>query len=536
MYTITTPIPYVNGEPHLGHLLEHIHNDVIARFRRRIESQPALFTIGADQHGLKIMEKALELNIPTKQFVDRQAEVFETLWKKYEISYDEFVPTSSENHRILSQIIFNNLYSKGFIYQKEYEGNYCVGCEDFYAPSQLNEDECCPIHLTKPIITKEKNYFFSLSKFQSQVGEFLTTARIVPESNRGEWLNFIVEGLQDISISREQSRLPWGIPIEIDGTATDQVMYVWFEALLNYLTAMVNPETFDRYRELVVERKAIELEIMDEIKSSLPIDFWFGGKDIAKFHLVIFPAILSALDLPWTINSRIHGFINDANGHKFSKSLNNAVYPLELEEKFGVEGSRYVMLAEVSTSSDTNWDWNRVVDSHNAQLGNNLGNVVMRVSTLIEKYFDGIIDLDQDFEVLAKVEDELEQKVEGIVEGRVEAEVQNNLQNNLKLNFEPVYSLLHEFETQKAIQTLFQEVTKINLFLETTKPWSLAKDMETNGVEIKRILTLCAKAIVDTGAVLSIFLPDTGAKLVEIFTQPKITKAEVMFPKVELEK
>ena len=509
MFYITTPIPYSNGEPHLGHLLEHIVNDTITRYRLRVESQEVCLQTGIDQHGLKIQQKAMELSIPTQEFVDNKAQSFRELWTKYNIEPDAFVETTSENHKLVAGIIFETLLSKGCIYQKSYTGLYCVGCEDFYAPSQLDDNGNCPIHLTKPIEMSEQNYFFRLSAFVDPIREFLTTSTIKPESQRQQWLNFISEGLEDISISRNKSKLQWGVDIIIDGKPTDDVMYVWFEALINYFTAVVNPETLDRFKEFPQLKKDITKEILAEIEQCYPVDFMYVGKDIAKFHLVVWIGILSALGLQLPQSSLVHGLINDNQGRKFSKTLNNGVYPHDLESKFGIDGTRFIILNEINTLSDTNFDWNHITDSYNASLANNLGNVVMRVSTLIEKHFP-YFDL-MDFEENELVIDPL-----------------------LDVDLRKVYGYLHNFDCQKAIQELLTQTAKINVYLETTKPWTLAKDMETNSDQIKQILGQCALLLIKIGEALSIFLPESGAKIVEIFSSDTITKAPILFPKVEL--
>jgi methionyl-tRNA synthetase len=512
MYLITTPIPYINGEPHLGHLLEQVVNDTIARYRRRVESQEVWFTVGVDQHGLKNQQKADELGIPVQDFVNNRAKQYKDIWSKYDISYDVFVETSSDNHAIVSQVIFQRLFQKGYIYKKKYDGLYCVGCEDFYAPSQLTEVGECPIHLTKPIAMSEENYFFKLSAFVDSVRDYLENSKILPRSSSLEWLNFCKEGLQDISISRQSSRLSWGVPILIGGEDSGQVMYVWFEALINYLTAVVNPETLDRYRELPNIREEISKEIYNEIKSCLPIDFMYVGKDIAKFHLVVWTAMLTALDLPLPRQALVHGLINDNQGRKFSKTLANGVYPEELLAKFGVDGTRFIILSEVNTIGDTNFDWQKITDSYNSSLANNLGNVLMRVTTLIEKHFgNGNFDLEV-FE-----EDE---------------EVKDGL---LDIDLRGVYGNLEVFDCQKAIQELFMQLSKINIYLEDTKPWTLAKDMEANSYRVKQILGLSALSLLEIAKCLSIFLPETGARVVEILSAPVIVKAEVLFPKVEVE-
>ena len=397
MYYITTPLPYVNGQPHLGHLLEHVFTDTIRRYRERTQTQEVRLQYGADQHGLKVLQKAQELKIEPSIFVKEKAQLFQSIWDKYNCKSDVFIETSSDNHKILCQMVFKTLLKKGYIYQKSYKGLYCIGCEDFYAPSQLTQDGCCPVHYVKPVETEEENYFFALSKFEEPIKEYLNTANIKPKEESGQWLNFMAEGLQDMSMSREKARMPWGIQMPLaDGSDSNQVMYVWFEALQNYWTALINPETFDKWREMPELRTVVEEEIIAELVENLPVDFMYLGKDIAKFHLIVWIGLHIAMgfELPEYLpqNALVHGFINDSRGRKFSKSLNNGTAPEDLFEEFGVDGTRFVMLHEVNVFGDTNFDLAHIRDSYNSNLADNLGNVVMRVSTLIEKYFAEDLD------------------------------------------------------------------------------------------------------------------------------------------------
>jgi methionyl-tRNA synthetase len=507
MYIITTPLPYINGEPHLGHLLEALFTDAIARYRRRKENSGVILTNGLDEHGLKIYQKALELGVKPENFAVDMEKLFKDIWAKYEISYDKFVCTHSLEHSLVSQIVFKELLAKGFIYKKKYDGLYCVGCEDFYVESQL-EDGKCPIHKAEPIKMSEENYFFGLSKFSDQVLEFLNKADIKPEYEKDYWINFVKDGLTDISISREKSRMPWGVDIVLENDqATDQVMYVWFEAVLNYLSALVEPDMLETYRDFAGEKIVVEKMILEDIREQLPIDFMYCSKEISKFHLVIFVAMLSALDMPVPISSVSHGLINDATGHKFSKSLGNGVTPKHLEDIFGIEGTRYIMFFEINTFGDTAFDIAKATDSYNANLANNLGNVVMRITTLVEKFLNGNIDLES-----------------------------AHTDPRLDVNLFKVYAELESHNPQKSIQLLFQELSKVNAYLEQTKPWTLGKDFEANKNEITQILNCSSQAVVEIAKCLSIFIPITGDKLVQIFSQVKIAKAEIMFKKIEVEK
>lgn len=510
MFYITTPIPYVNGEPHLGHLLEALFNDSIARYRRRSLVEPVVYSMGLDQHGLKIYQKAIEQGITSQEYVDRESQRFTKLWDKFEISNDVLTPTTSPKHKAVAQIVWQKLARKNLIYKKSYTGKYCVGCEAFYTDSQLDNEGKCLIHLTKTIDMTEENYFFRLSKFQDLIKEYLETARIEPIQYKKEWLNFLNQGLEDISISREKTNLPWGIAVPGDD---NQVMYVWFEALINYLTGLVDEESTDKWLEFPLEQKQFEVEIWDQIERNWPSSLHYMGKDMCKFHLIIWPGLLLGLNLPTPKFSLVHGFINDKNGLKFSKSMGNGILPSQLVEKFGIDGTRFIMLCEMNDREDTNFDWEQVTNQYNSLLANNLGNLVMRVSNLVENMIDGVID----------------EGYEDLVEN-----LSKNQDSFLKLDIalKPIYEKLENYQTQDAIKLLFAESSKINEYLEQTKPWSLNKDPK-NRAYVTYILSNASISLQEIGKALSIFLPETGDKIYQIFSAPRITKAEILFNKVE---
>jgi methionyl-tRNA synthetase len=496
MYLITTPIPYTNSEPHLGHLLEGVFGDTMRRFYTRVSTETVFLTMGVDQHGLKIYEKAVEEMIEPGEYVGELALRFKDLWEKYEVGYSEFVETSSVSHRQVAQTLWKILGDKDLIYKKSYTGLYCVGCEDFYAPSQLNEGKC-PIHDSLPKEMQEENYFFRLTEFKEVIAAYLQQADIQPKYIVKEYTNFI-EDLQDISISRERSRLPWGVAVPGDET---QVMYVWFEALINYLTAVVNPETIDKLTEFPHLTEEFATEVIADLKENLPINLMYISKEIAKFHVVIFIAMLAGLDLPLPERVLAHGMITDSSGRKFSKSLGNGVTPEQMEEKFGVEGTRFLMLHEINIDGDTNFDWQTMTDAYNAHLANNIGNLVMRVTTLIEKFFDGVIELES---------------------------VENPI-----YKFNEVYTHLHNLNPRDALEIVLEGARKGNEYLEQTAPWSLAK---TDLMSTKVILTELAVLLRDLSVVLSIFLPQTGESIYQTITEIQIKKSTPLFMKVELEK
>jgi methionyl-tRNA synthetase len=494
MYYITTPIPYTNSRPHLGHLLEALFTDTIARFKQRSQTDRVFLQMGVDQHGLKIYEAAQKEGKTPEVFVEEQAQNFIDLWKQFEVRYDGFVKTSSKHHASVAQLVWKKLVKKECIVKKSYTGLYCTGCEDFYAPSQLVGGNC-PVHGTKPVEMNEENYFFTLSQFQETVAHYLKTADIRPNYIAKEYLNFI-EDLQDISISREKSRLPWGVGVPGD---SEQVMYVWFEALINYLTAVVDIETLEEASEFHYMEENIDA-LWDEIVKAMPIDLMYISKEIAKFHVVVFVAMLRALDLPLPQQVLAHGLINDANGKKFSKSLGNGVYPEELVEKFGVDGTRFIMLHDINIDGDTSFDWKTITESYNSHLANTIGNLLMRVTTLVATHFDGDIDIYQVYEK--------------------------------PYRFESVYIALENLDPKTALDEVLAGARWGNEYLEETKPWTLIKQEETE--KAREVLTKLCVLLWDLSEVLSIFMPETAEIIHRIITAETIEKAPVLFQKVEI--
>jgi methionyl-tRNA synthetase len=480
MYIITTPLPYTNDAPHLGHLLEGLYTDCVARYHKNILNKEVMLTMGLDQHGLKIFQKAEEQKINPSDFVHQTGLTFTNLWKQFDVEYTEFIPTHSKRHELLSQSIFRTLQKKGFIYSKQYHGLYCVGCEDFYAPSQLDEHLNCLIHKTPVIKMDETNYFFQLSKFEKEVVEFLNTISLKPEGIRTEWLSFVSQGLQDISCTREKSRLPWGIPVPDDES---QVMYVWIEALLNYCTAIFTEE------ELL---KLSDEEVITKLQKEYPIDLMYCSKEISKFHLVIFPALLTALEIPLPLKCIAHGMINDANGVKMSKSLGNGITPAQVLEQFTVEETRFIMLHEINIFGDSSFDFDRITDNYNTFLANNLGNIFTRVTTLADKYG------------------------------------YNLLSDNVDFNWSNYNILFVAGDTKLAFDEIFKACSIGNDYLEQHKPWMLAKD-ETRIEELKNVLGSIINHILNIAEFISPFMPETSKLLLSKLEIEKIVKIEPIF-------
>lgn len=504
MYYITLSRPYTNAIPHLGTAIDAVYGDTFNRFFRRLKDGQTFFSMGTDEHSFKIVDKAKELGISPKTFVNQKYSEFKTVYDRLEISYDTFDQNSTPKHYWLANLVWEKLKSKNLIYKKTYHGLYCKGCEDFYAPSQLIDGKC-PVHQNIEIQEiDEENYFFKLSHFKDSVLEYLDKVNVPDKSVLVEMRNF-TQDLQDISISRDRSRLSedWGIPVWSD---PKHLMYVWFEALQTYITPLINDDTFEEWEKAVddTQKKQVESKVWNEIKLKLPQDLQIIGRDNAKFHLIIWSATLFGLDLPPISTCVVHGMITDSLGRKFAKSLGNGVELQDFIDKMGVEGVRFFVLHDVNPIGDTSFDWDRVIDSYNANLANNLGNLVVRVTNLVEKNLDGVVDFD------------------GL-----------KIENDQKYNsLNEVYEALLEFDTQKAMQMLLAKCTTINQCLEETKPWELAKNREKNSEKIREVLTHSTRALLEISKALSIFLPESGEKIYNILMEDRIQKAPVLFPRI----
>lgn len=359
-FYITTSIPYVNAPGHLGHALEFVQTDVIARFHRS-KGENVFFLTGVDEHGAKIAKAAQQQGIEPQAFVDGVAQRFQALVKALHTSQNDFIRTTDqERHWPSVEIVWRKLREKGDLYEKEYEGLYCVGCEAFITPKDLVDGKC-KIHLAEPEHIKERNWFFRLSKYESQIREALEkdVLRIVPETRKHEMLNFIADGLQDVSFSRPRKDLAWGIPVPGDET---QTIYVWADALVNYISALGYPDE-------------------EEFKEYWPADIHVVGKDILRFHATIWPGILLALDLPLPHAIFVHGFIT-IGGEKMSKSLGNIVDPLALIKEYGADALRYFLLREIPSAEDGDFTKEKFQERYNADLAGGLGNLVSRVLTV----------------------------------------------------------------------------------------------------------------------------------------------------------
>ncbi len=429
-FYITTPIYYVNDLPHIGHSYTTIAVDIIARWKR-LNGFDVFFLTGTDEHGAKIAAAAAEKGKTPQELCDEMSSKFKEAWKLLNISNDDFIRTTEPRHAVSVEKIMQTLFDKGLIFKSKYEALYCVGCEKFLAEKDLDENACCPDHRKKPVLQSEENYFFKLSAFQKDLLDRITDPshkehiEIQPEERRNEIVGKLKLGLEDISVSR--TALEWGIPIPFDKT---QTVYVWFDALINYVTGAGFPSDeskFNRY---------------------WPADVHVMAKDIIWFHSVIWLAMLmgAGLALPKKIYS--HGFFT-MNGSKMSKTLGNVISPQELVEKFGVDGARYLAVTIMPFGPDGDISWSGLMLKYNVDLANNLGNLISRTIKMAEKYFNLQVP-----------------------ETKPDLELAKKAAKILKDNFVPGINALH---LHKAAEALQNAITLVNQQIENDAPWKLAK-------------------------------------------------------------
>ncbi len=370
---ITTTLPYVNAEPHIGFGYELVVADTLARYWRLL-GHDVFFTTGTDEHGQKIAEKADSEGIPRQEYVDTYAAKFADLKGALNISNDNFIRTTDASHKVAAQAIWNKCVEKGDIYKKTYKGLYCVGDEMFLRDSDLVNGRCPNHPNVDPVEIEEENYFFKLSNYQTKLTEYLSDpARTLSESYRAWALQFVTAGLEDLSISRSKKRMDWGIPVPGDD---DHVMYVWFDALTNYISTLGWPNDVDgNFKKFWVEGETVQL----------------AGKDQVRFQSIIWQAMLMSADVPTTDTICYHGFIN-SGGQKMSKSLGNTISPYELVDRYGTDATRYLLLRHVHPFDDTDITWERLDAWYTADLVNGLGNLVARVMKMAETHLEAPIN------------------------------------------------------------------------------------------------------------------------------------------------
>lgn len=480
---ITTAIPYANAKPHIGNAMDYLLADIWARYWRQ-NGNEVRFQVGTDEHGNKIAAKAAEANMEPQAYVDSMYGNFEVLMRAVGAEFTDFIRTTDAHHRGAVQYIWQQLAKAGLIYKSTYEGWYCQGCENFVTDKEAAANNgVCPDHQKAYERLSEDNYYLKASQFSQQIREAIETnkLRIVPEFRKNEFLEFIKDGVKDVSISRPRKNLSWGISVPDDDS---QVMYVWLDALSNYITVIGYPDR-------------------EEWKEYWPANVQVVGKDILRFHAGIWPAVLLGLGLPLPKVQLVHGFVN-VGGAKMSKTVGNVVDPMELIEQYGADAFRYYFARHIPTQEDGDFTYEKFENAYNNELGNDLGNLVQRVAAMVTRYQAGVIgDAPQ-----------------------------------AEHDMGPYRDAMDAYEFNRALDIVWNTVRSLNQYLENVKPWEIAKNREKDpeaADHLAEVLAHASSTLIQVADLLQPFMPKTAEAIHSMFDTGVVpNELTPLFPKIYL--